>query len=108
MTNYIGLRGGFRSGGGSPSEIVWEPNYYLGYRTTADYTPYEATANFATAADNVPSFTLKTDDELADMAELGFGIAAHNDYFAFEFNYRGQFGDDTQVHGGGVTVRLLF
>ena len=108
LTNYIGLRGGFRSGGGSPSEIVWEPNYYLGYRTTADYTPYEATANFATAADNVPSFTLKTDDELADMAELGFGIAAHNDYFAFEFNYRGQFGDDTQVHGGGVTVRLLF
>lgn len=108
LTNYIGLRGGLRTGGGSPSEIVWEPNYYVGYRTTADYTPYEATANFASAADDVPDFTLKAADELADMAEIGFGIAAHNDYFAFEFNYRGQFGDDTEVHGGGITVRLLF
>ena len=108
LTNYIGLRGGLRTGGGTPSAVVWEPNYYLGYRTTADYTPYQATANFATADGNVPSFTLVTDDELADMAELGFGIAAHNDYFAFEFNYRGQFGDDTEVHGGGVSIRLLF
>lgn len=108
LTNYIGLRGGLRAGGGSPSEIVWEPNYYLGYRTTADYSPYEATANFASAENDVPSFTLKATDELNDMAELGFGIAAHNDYFAFEFNYRGQFGDDTEVHGGGISIRLLF
>ena len=108
LTNYIGLRGGFSGGGGSPSEIVWKPNYYLGYRTTTDYAPYEATANFASAADNVPSFVLKADDELADMAEIGFGIAAHNDYFAFEFNYRGQYGEDTEVHGGGISVRLLF
>ena len=108
LSNYIGLRGGLRTGGGTPSAVVWEPNYYLGYRTTADYTPYQASANFATADGSVPSFTLVTDDELADMAELGFGIAAHNDYFAFEFNYRGQFGDDTEVHGGGVSIRLLF
>ena len=108
LTNYVGLRGGFRSSGGTPSTIVWEPNYYLGYRTTADYTPYKAAANFATAADDVPGFTLTTDETLADMAEIGLGIAAHNDYFAFEFNYRGQYGDDTEVHGGGITVRLLF
>lgn len=108
LTNYIGLRGGLRTGGGSPSEIVWEPNYYIGYRTTADYTPYEAMANFATAASDTPSFQLKADDELDDMTEIGFGIGVRNDYFAFEFNYRGQFGDDTEVHGGGLSVRLLF
>ena len=107
-SHYIGLRGGLRAGGGSPSEIVWEPNYYIGYRMVGDYTPYDATANFAGAADGVNGFALKGVDNMDDQAEIGLGFAAHNDYFAFEFNYRGQFGDDTEVHGGGLTIRLLF
>ena len=105
-SNYIGLRGGMRSGGGSPSEIVWEPNYYLGYRAVQDYTPYSATANFATGSGD--GFVLSGPDALDDQAEIGLGFAAHNDYFAIEFNYRGQFGDDSETHGGGISVRLLF
>lgn len=106
-SNYLGLRGGLRRGGGSPTEIVWEPNYYLGYRTVGDYTPYQATAGFVGAATR-SDFNLQAADDLDDVAELGFGVAAHNDYFAFEFNYRGQFGDDVETHGGGVSIRLLF
>ena len=105
-SQFIGLRGGLRTGGGSPSEIVWEPNYYIGFRTTGDYKPYTAAANFA--GHDGDGFTLQGSDVMEDQSEVGFGIAAHNDYFAFEFNYRGQFSDDTQVHGGGLTVRLLF
>lgn len=106
-SNYLGLRGGLRRGGGSPTEIVWEPNYYLGYRTVGDYTPYQATAGFVGAATRA-DFNLQAADDLDDVAELGIGVAAHNDYFAFEFNYRGQFGDDVEMHGGGVSIRLLF
>ena len=51
---------------------------------------------------------LQGDDEASGVAEIGLGIGAHNDYFAFEFTYRGQFGDDVEVHGGGISVRLLF
>ena len=107
-SNYIGLRGGVRRGGGSPTEIVWEPNYYLGYRTIGDYTPYQAKAGFVEAATRQNDFDLQAADDLDDMAEIGIGVAAHNDYFAFEFNYRGQFGDDVETHGGGISIRLLF
>ena len=105
LAQFIGLRGGYRSGGGDPVSIVWQPSYYLGWRGTADETPYRATANFVGTAE---SFTLENFVETEDAIELGLGVAAHNDYFAFEFNYRGQFADGVETHGGGVSIRLLF
>ena len=104
-SQFIGLRGGYRRGGDDPVAIVWEPNYYLGWRTTSDTSPYEATANFVGTDE---SFTLKSFIEPEDAIDLGFGLAAHNDYFAFEFNYRARIADDEETHGGGVSVRVLF
>jgi uncharacterized protein with beta-barrel porin domain len=51
---------------------------------------------------------LSTTKEVADEASLGFGLSAHNDYFAVELNYRGAFGDDVEIHGGGLAVRVKF
>lgn len=104
-SQFIGLRGGYASGGGSSTAVVWEPNYYIGYRSVSDYTPYTSTANFIGSDD---TFTLVAQDEPSDSVDIGLGLAAHNDYFAFEFNYRGKFGDDEEVHGGGISIRLLF
>jgi len=104
-SDYVGIRGSLVRGGGSPSDIVWEPNYYLGWRSVAEYSPYSAEANFV---GNDTEFDLTSQDEISDSTELGLGLAAHNDYFAFEFNYRGKFGDGEEVHGGGISVRLLF
>lgn len=104
-SQFIGLRGGYASGGGSSTAVVWEPNYYIGYRSVSDYTPYTSTANFIGSND---TFTLVAQDEPSDSVDIGLGLAAHNDYFAFEFNYRGKFGDDEEVHGGGISIRLLF
>ncbi len=104
-SDYIGVRGSLVRGGGSPSDIVWEPNYYLGFRSVDNYSAYSAKANFV---GNDVVFDLKSQDEISDTTELGLGVAAHNDYFAFEFNYRGKFGDGEEVHGGGISVRLLF
>ncbi len=104
-SQFIGLRGARRAGGGDPVSIVWEPNYYLGYRSVSDETPYTATANFVGSSE---TFTLENFAESEDAIDVGFGVAAHNDYFAFEFNYRGQFADGVETHGGGVSVRLLF
>jgi hypothetical protein len=104
-SDYVGIRGSLVRGGGSPSDIVWEPNYYLGWRSVAEYSPYSAKANFV---GNDTEFDLTSQDEISDSTELGLGLAAHNDYFAFEFNYRGKFGDGEEVHGGGISVRLLF
>ena len=104
-SQFIGLRGGYRRGGDDPVAIVWEPNYYLGWRTTSDTSPYEATANFVGTDE---SFNLKSFIEPEDAIDLGFGLAAHNDYFAFEFNYRARIADDEETHGGGVSVRVLF
>ncbi|MGC6535332.1 MAG: autotransporter outer membrane beta-barrel domain-containing protein [Parvibaculales bacterium] len=104
-SQFIGLRGGYVSGGGSSAAIVWEPNYYIGYRSVSDYTPYKATANFVGSSD---SFTLLAQDEPTDSVDVGFGLAAHNEFFAFDFNYRGKFGDGEEMHGGGISIRLLF
>jgi len=104
-SDYFGVRGSLLRGGGSPSDIVWEPNYYLGMRSVADYSAYRAKANFV---GNGTVFDLQSQDKLSDSTELGLGLAAHNDYFAFEFNYRGKFSDGEEVHGGGISVRLLF
>ena len=104
-SQFIGLRGGYRSGGGSPAAIVWEPNYYIGYRSVADTTPYKASANFLGSAE---SFSLTSQDEPTDSVDFGLGVSAHNDYFAFEFTYRGKIGDDEEMHGGGISIRLLF
>ena len=104
-SDYLGIRGSLLRGGGSPSDIVWEPNYYLGFRQVSDYSAYSAKANFV---GNDTVFDLTSQDELTDSTELGLGLAAHNDYFAFEFSYRGKFGDGEEVHGGGISVRLLF
>ncbi len=104
-SDYIGVRGSLVRGGGGPSDIVWEPNYYLGFRSVDNYSAYSAKANFV---GNDVVFDLKSQDEISDTTELGLGVAAHNDYFAFEFNYRGKFGDGEEVHGGGISVRLLF
>ncbi len=105
ISQFIGLRGSRQSGGGDPVSIVWEPSYYLGYRTLSDETPYTATANFVGSSE---TFTLENFVESEDALDIGFGVAAHNDYFAFEFNYRGQFSDGVATQGGGVSIRLLF
>lgn len=104
-SDYFGVRGSLLRGGGSPSDIVWQPNYYLGMRSVADHSAYRAKANFV---GNGTVFDLQSQDKLSDSTELGLGLAAHNDYFAFEFNYRGKFSDGEEVHGGGISVRLLF
>ena len=104
-SQFIGLRGGYRRGGGDPVAVVWEPNYYLGWRTTSDISPYQATANFIGSDE---SFTLRSHIEPEDALDIGLGFAAHNDYFAFEFNYRARIADDEETHGGGVSIRLLF
>ena len=85
--------------------ITWSPNYYVGYKSVSDYQPYAAPANFVGSEE---TFLLTTTTEVADEASLGFGLSAHNDYFAVELNYRGAFGDDVQVHGGGLAVRVRF
>ena len=104
-SQFIGLRGGYRRGGGDPVAVVWEPNYYLGWRTTSDISPYQATANFIGSDE---SFTLRSHIEPEDALDIGLGFAAHNDFFAFEFNYRARIADDEETHGGGVSIRLLF
>jgi len=104
-SQFIGLRGGYRRGGAHPVAVVWEPNYYLGWRTTSDISPYQATANFIGSDE---SFTLRSHIEPEDALDIGLGFAAHNDYFAFEFNYRARIADDEETHGGGVSIRLLF
>lgn len=104
-SQVIGLRGGYRQGGGDPVAVVWEPNYYLGWRTTSDISPYQATANFIGSDE---SFTMQSHIEPEDAIDIGLGLAAHNDYFAFEFNYRARIADDEETHGGGVSIRLLF
>ena len=104
-SQFIGLRGGYRRGGGDPAAVVWEPNYYLGWRTTSDISPYRATTNFVGSDE---SFTLQSHIEPEDALDIGLGFAAHNDYFAFEFNYRTRIADDEETHGGGVSIRLLF
>ena len=104
-SQFIGLRGGYRRGGGDPVAVVWEPNYYLGWRTTSDISPYQSTANFIGSDE---SFTLRSHIEPEDALDIGLGFAAHNDYFAFEFNYRARIADDEETHGGGVSIRLLF
>jgi hypothetical protein len=104
-SDYFGVRGSLLRGGGSPSDIVWQPNYYLGMRSVADHSAYRAKANFV---GNGTVFDLQSQNKLSDSTELGLGLAAHNDYFAFEFNYRGKFSDGEEVHGGGISVRLLF
>jgi hypothetical protein len=106
-SQFIGLRGGYRAGeGGDGVGIIFEPNYYLGWRTSDDFTPYSATANFV----GTPSetFRLESHIEPEDALDVGLGFAAHNDYFAFEFNYRARIADDEETHGGGVSIRLLF
>ena len=104
-SQFIGLRGGYRRGGGDPVAVVWEPNYYLGWRTTSDISPYRATTNFVGSDE---SFTLQSHIEPEDALDIGLGFAAHNDYFAFEFNYRTRIANDEETHGGGVSIRLLF
>ena len=104
-SQFIGLRGGYRRGGGDPVAVVWEPNYYFGWRTTTEISPYQATANFIGSNE---SFTLQSHIEPEDALDVGLGFAAHNDYFAFEFNYRARIADDEKTHGGGVSIRLLF
>ena len=104
-SQFIGLRGGYRRGGGDPVAVVWEPNYYLGWRTTSDTSPYKAKANFVGTDE---SFILESYIESEDSVDLGVGLAAHNDYFAVELNYRARFADGEQRHGGGVSVRVLF
>ncbi|MDB2668855.1 autotransporter domain-containing protein [Alphaproteobacteria bacterium] len=104
-SSYFGLRGQAHYGGGSPVAITWSPNYYVGYKSVSDYQPYAATANFVGSEE---TFLLTTTTEVSDEASLGFGLSAHNDYFAVELNYRGAFGDDVQVHGGGLAVRVRF
>ena len=106
-SQFIGLRGAYRAGESSDGiGIIFEPNYYLGWRTTDDATPYNATAHFRDTADN--KFQLKSHIEPEDAVDLGLGFAAHNDYFAFELNYRARFSDDEETHGGGISIRLLF
>jgi hypothetical protein len=104
-SSYLGLRGQAHYGGGSPVAITWSPNYYVGYKSVSDYQPYTATANFVGSEE---TFILSTTKEVADEASLGFGLSAHNDYFAVELNYRGAFGDDVEIHGGGLAVRVKF
>lgn len=105
-SQFVGLRGGYRRGDeADPVSIVWEPNYYLGWRTTNDFTPYAARANFI-GTDT--AFDLKSHIEPEDALDLSLGLAAHNDYFAFELNYRARIADDEETHGGGVSIRLLF
>jgi uncharacterized protein with beta-barrel porin domain len=110
-SQFIGLRGGYRTAedeGSRGVAIKWEPNYYLGWRSTSDFTPYEATANFVGTNSAAGSFKLKSHIEPEDAIDVGLGLAAHNDYFAFEFNYRARFADDEETHGGGISIRLLF
>jgi uncharacterized protein with beta-barrel porin domain len=110
-SQFIGLRGGYRTAedeGSRGVAIKWEPNYYLGWRSTSDFTPYEATANFVGTDSAAGSFKLKSHIEPEDAIDIGLGLAAHNDYFAFEFNYRARFADDEETHGGGISIRLLF
>ena len=104
-SQYVGLRGAYRRGGGDSVAIVWEPNYYLGWRSASDFTPYSASANFVGSSE---VFDLTSHIEPEDAIDVGLGIAAHNDYFAFEFNYRARIADDEETHGGGISVRLLF
>ena len=106
-SQFIGLRGGYRAGEGSDGiGIIFKPNYYLGWRSNSDTSPYSATANFIGTEDN--TFELKSHIEPEDAFDLGLGFAAHNDYFAFEFNYRARIADDEETHGGGISIRLLF
>ncbi|MDB2405886.1 autotransporter outer membrane beta-barrel domain-containing protein [Alphaproteobacteria bacterium] len=106
-SQFIGLRGGYRAGeGGDGVGIIFEPNYYLGWRTSDDFTPYSATANFVGTPGE--TFRLESHIEPEDALDVGLGFAAHNDYFAFEFNYRARIADDEETHGGGVSIRLLF
>jgi len=105
-SQFIGLRGGYRAGeGGDGVGIIFEPNYYLGWRSNSDFTPYSATANFIGTDE---TFRLMSHIEPEDALDLGLGFAAHNDYFAFEFNYRARIADDEETHGGGISIRLLF
>ena len=106
-SQFIGLRGGYRAGeGGDGVGIIFEPNYYLGWRTSDDFTPYSATTNFVGTPGE--TFRLESHIEPEDALDVGLGFAAHNDYFAFEFNYRARIADDEETHGGGVSIRLLF
>jgi hypothetical protein len=51
---------------------------------------------------------METATEVADQTNIGFGVSAHNDYFAVELSYRAAFGDDVNVQGGGLAIRLKF
>jgi uncharacterized protein with beta-barrel porin domain len=105
-SQFIGLRGGYRVGeGGDDVGIIFEPNYYLGWRSNGEFTPYSATAKFIGADE---TFRLMSYIEPKDALDFGLGFAAHNDYFAFEFNYRARIADDEETHGGGISIRLLF
>ena len=103
-SQFIGLRGGYRRGGDDPVAIVVGAELLSRLAHHVDTSPYEATANFVGTDE---SFTLKSFIEPEDAIDLGFGLAAHNDYFAFEFNYA-RIADDEETHGGGVSVRVLF
>jgi uncharacterized protein with beta-barrel porin domain len=106
-SQFIGLRGGYRAGErGDGVGIIFEPNYYLGWRASDDSTPYSATANFVGTPGE--TFRLEAHIEPEDALDVGLGFAAHNDYFAFEFNYRARIADGEETHGGGVSIRLLF
>jgi uncharacterized protein with beta-barrel porin domain len=106
-SQFIGLRGGYRAGErGDGVGIIFEPNYYLGWRASDDFTPYSATANFVGTPGE--TFRLEAHIEPEDALDVGLGFAAHNDYFAFEFNYRARIADGEETHGGGVSIRLLF
>lgn len=88
--------------------ITWNPHYELAYRSVLKHDPYKARARFVDDASG-RRFTLRNYEEIDDQIIIGFGLSGHNDYFAIEAGYRGTFGDDdTDTHGGGVTVRLNF
>jgi hypothetical protein len=104
-TNHFGLRGQANYGGGSPVAVTWSPNYYIGYQSVGTYQPFSANVNFVGSNE---SFVMKTATEIADQTNIGFGVSAHNDYFAVELSYRAAFGDDVNVQGGGLAIRLKF
>ena len=104
-TNHFGLRGQANYGGGSPVAIKWSPNYYIGYQSVGTYQPFSSNVNFVGSNE---SFVMETATEVADQTNIGFGVSAHNDYFAVELSYRAAFGDDVNVQGGGLAIRLKF
>lgn len=105
-STYVGLRGGRIYGNDAGSAaIFWKPGYFVGYKTINDYKPYHARANFAGQSKD---FILKTHEEIADRALINLNLVVQNEFFAFELNYRGEFGDGVETHGGGLGIRLHF